>query len=67
MSSKFTKIFFECIVVVVILVAFVFVIGEPIEESFFGIVVIKSLALAVMTYGGITLRKIDKTFDDEDV
>ena len=57
----------KLIVVAVILVAFVFVIGEPIEESFFGIVIVKGLALATMLFGGLTLRKIDKTFDDEDV
>ena len=65
--NKVLENILKFIVVAVILVAFVFVIGEPIEESFFGIVVIKGLALAVMLFGGLTLRKIDKTFDDADV
>ena len=65
--NKVLENILKLIVVAVILVAFVFVIGEPIEESFFGIVIAKGLALATMLFGGLTLRKIDKTFDDEDV
>ena len=65
--NKVLENILKLIVVAVILVAFVFVIGEPIEESFFGIVIVKGLALATMLVGGLTLRKIDKTFDDEDV
>lgn len=65
--NKVLENILKLIVVAVILVAFVFVIGEPIEESFFGIVIVKGLALATMLFGGLTLRKIDKTFDDEDV
>ena len=65
--NKVLENILKLIVVAAILVAFVFVIGEPIEESFFGIVIVKGLALATMLFGGLTLRKIDKTFDDEDV
>ena len=65
--NKVLENILKLIVVAVILVAFVFVIGEPIEENFFGIVIVKGLALATMLFGGLTLRKIDKTFDDEDV
>ena len=65
--NKVLENILKLIVVAVILVAFVFVIGEPIEESFFGIVIVKGLALATMLFGSLTLRKIDKTFDDEDV
>ena len=65
--NKVLENILKLIVVAAILVAFVFVIGEPIEESFFGIVIVKGLALATMLFGGLILRKIDKTFDDEDV
>ena len=39
--NKVLENILKLIVVAVILVAFVFVIGEPIEESFFGIVIVK--------------------------